>query len=106
MKKLLPLMAMLISCNAPTSVESIGMTTDVTHRVKTVVEGQGTISPNGTQIVKRGETIIVSVEPTDNHKLDSLVVDGSNNGAVSACTLLVTDTFHIVTAYFSKLPFY
>ncbi len=104
MKKLLPLIAMLISCDAPTSVENIGMVTGVTHRVKTVVEGEGTISPSGTQTVERGDTLILTVETTNNHKLDSLVVDGSNKGVVSACTLFVSDTLHIAIAYFSKIP--
>jgi hypothetical protein len=63
--------------------------------------GGGTISPSDTVQVPLGANQTFTVTPDTGYHVDSVLVDGANQGAITSYIFVAVDTSHTITAYFS-----
>ncbi len=63
--------------------------------------GNGTITPSGSVSVNYGGNQTFTIAPTLGHHIDSVVVDGLNQGAISSYPFTNVTLNHTIIAYFS-----
>ncbi|MFA6468411.1 MAG: LamG-like jellyroll fold domain-containing protein, partial [Bacteroidota bacterium] len=73
----------------------------VTYDIASSVFGNGAITPLGTTSVAHGDSQNYAINPDPGYHIDSVIVDGTNAGAVSSYDFLTVTTTHSITAYFS-----
>jgi hypothetical protein len=73
------------------------------YEVNAIAEAGGTIVPEGVSALACGSEITYAIAPAACHQIDSVVVNGVNLGAVTACTVTASDELgdQSVRAYFS-----
>ena len=74
------------------------------YTVETGVSDNGTVT-FGSSEVACGDTVVFTVVPNDCYKLDSVLVNGENVGAVSAYTIRDVRQNHVVDAFFSPIAY-
>ena len=72
-----------------------------TYTVTASASAGGAISPSGAQTVAHGDSIAFAVVPDPGHHVDSVVVDGVSQGAITGYTFTNVTSNHSITAYFS-----
>ena len=72
-----------------------------TYTLTASVSGGGSISPSGAVIVSHGASQLFNINPSAGYHIDSVVVDGVNQGAVASHTFTNVTANHSITAYFS-----
>jgi hypothetical protein len=68
--------------------------------------GPGIIAPSGAVVVNGGQNATFDMTPNPNCHIDSVVVDGANQGAIPSYTFYTVIAPHTITAYFSDNPTY
>ncbi len=76
---------------------------EVTHNITAAVNGNGMISPSGVISVKDGASANYRISADIGHQIDSVVVNGTNVGAVSVYLISSITADQTVTAYFSAV---
>jgi hypothetical protein len=66
------------------------------------VVGDGSITPSGTVYVALGGNQTFAIAPNSGKQIDSVVVDGTNVGAVTEYTFTTVSANHTIVAYFSS----
>lgn len=73
----------------------------VQHAIQASVSGNGSIVPAGTVQVIEGRDTTFTVSPSTGYHLDSIVVDGVNQGVVLTYSFTNVLNAHTIVAYFS-----
>jgi hypothetical protein len=73
-----------------------------TYSIVASAGANGNISPSGTITLTHGSNQTFTITPDSTYKIDSVVVDGANVGAVSEYTFTSLSASHTITAFFSK----
>jgi len=67
--------------------------------------GGGTITPSGLVVVPGGTDTTFTITANPGHNLDSVVVDGANQGVITSYTFSNVSANHTIKAYFSPFSF-
>jgi hypothetical protein len=65
----------------------------------------GTLSPSGTVNVKRNNSQVFTITPSAGYKIKSVVIDGTDKGAIASYTFSNVTAPHTITVSFEKLMF-
>ncbi|MFN0158583.1 MAG: InlB B-repeat-containing protein, partial [Bacteroidota bacterium] len=71
------------------------------YTITATAVGGGSIAPSGSVSVSHGANQSFTITPNSGDHIDSVVVDGVNQGAVSGYSFLNVTASHTITAYFS-----
>jgi hypothetical protein len=63
--------------------------------------GPGTITPSGAVVVPAGHDTTFAIAPNPGNRIDSVVVDNANQGAITNYTFYNVSATHTIKAYFS-----
>ncbi|MBS4016072.1 MAG: SBBP repeat-containing protein [Candidatus Latescibacteria bacterium] len=77
-----------------------------TYTITATAIGPGIISPSGAVVVNGGQDAPFTMTPNPNCHIDSVIVDGANQGAIANYTFYTVIANHAITAYFSEDPTY
>jgi hypothetical protein len=72
-----------------------------TYTITSTASAGGTISPSGAVIVNHGGNQSFSITPNAGYHIDSVVVDGGNEGAITSHDFTNVTANHTIAAYFS-----
>ncbi len=72
-----------------------------TYTISANAVGGGTVSPSGVTNVSHYANQAYSITANANYRIDSVVTDGTNRGAISSYTFTNVIANHTITAYFS-----
>ncbi len=93
--------------NAYLSPRTIALNGSGRYLVLTATKnGNGTIIPVGQQNSKYGDTHSYTISPDRGYRLDSVIVDGSNQGAIPSYQFTNIIADHSIASYFSLIPAY
>jgi uncharacterized spore protein YtfJ len=77
--------------------------TPATYTITATAGPGGSISPSGTFTVNHGSNITFTILPDAGYRIDSVVVDGANVGAVGTWQLQQISANHSITAWFGLI---
>lgn len=76
-----------------------------TYKVTASCNEGGTITPSGEVSIKKGESKEFVIAPNTGYKIKSVVVDGSDKGALTSYTFTNVTAAHTIKATFEKLTY-
>lgn len=76
-----------------------------THKIKATATGSGTLTPIGDTVVDDGGSQTYTITPSDSWKIDSVVVDGENLGAITSYTFENVIEDHTIDVVFKRNTF-
>jgi len=77
----------------------------VYYTITATAFGGGTITPSGLIVVPGGTDTTFTITANPGHNLDSVVVDGANQGVITSYTFYNVSANHTIKAYFSPVSF-
>ncbi|MDD3240375.1 MAG: hypothetical protein PHW47_09910 [Lachnospira sp.] len=72
----------------------------VTHAITVTVGEGGTISPRGTILVNHGDSKTFTISPNKNYLIESVTIDGINQGKITTYTFTDIVENHSISATF------
>ena len=81
--------------------------TDITatYKITASCNEGGSITPNGTVIVKKGDNQKFEIAPNEGYQISKVLVDGTDQGKVTSYTFTKVNTAHTIAATFEKKSF-
>lgn len=74
-----------------------------TYPITASVVGNGTVNPMGVTYVPHGGSQPYTIVPAENHHIDSVIVDGENQGPIANYTFTNVTGPHTIVGYFSAI---
>ena len=96
--------ALLIGCITSVSPLAVAGPADV-HTITATANVNGSISPAGTVSVVAGGSKTLTMIPDPGYQVLSVIVDGSNQGAVTTYTFTNVTANHTIAAYFKPVTY-
>ena len=86
--------------NDAEQTREITVTYGAPHTITASAGAGGTISPSGAVIVGEGSNQTFTITPNPGYTVRSVIVDGSNRGAITSFTFTNITSSHTISAYF------
>jgi hypothetical protein len=83
---------------------SASFTLDV-YTITATADVNGSITPSGTLTVNKGGNATFTITPNPGYQVRSVIVDGSNKGAVTTYTFTNVTANHTINAYFKAITY-
>lgn len=78
----------------------------LTYAIAASAGAGGTISPSGSTQVSHGDSQTYTITPNEGYEIESVTVDGVNQGAVSSFTFSNVTSAHTISVTFRQIPTY
>ncbi|MFN0156674.1 MAG: YCF48-related protein, partial [Bacteroidota bacterium] len=94
--------SIVFSHNAPGTPDTVSVSgTGTTYTITSSASAGGSIAPSGSVSVNHGANQSFTITPNSGYHIDSVVVDGVNQGAIAGYNFLNVTANHTIAAYFS-----
>ncbi len=92
-------------CGETTSLSPFAIAASAAYSIMATADSQGSISPAGPVMVSAGGNAVFTITPNTGYSVRSVVVDGVDQGAITAYTFSNISADHIITATFSPIVY-